>query len=271
MSGVWMPSQLNKSVQKRVSQQMAGEPTAQRLNMALRHLAMWRANMLENLLVERSGDRVLSGPFQGMVYATRSSEGSRNPRLIGCYEACLTPVIEEIVAGGYRTVVDIGAAEGYYAVGLAMRMPQARIFARDTDQKAHAACARIAAANGVADRVEIGGVVTHEDFANLIQGKTVIICDTEGAEEQLLDPVAAPGLRQVDILVEVHEGMKAGRVDLLHSRFASSHDIQRIERRLDDGGLPEWAEGLGDLDRLLLLWEWRSTPTPWLWMRQRAA
>jgi len=27
---------------------------------------------------------------------------------------------------------------------------------------------------------------------------------------------------------------------------------------------------LGDLDRLLLLWEWRSTPTPWLWMRRVA-
>ncbi len=265
-----MPSQLNKSVQKRVSEQMAAEPTAQRLNMALRHLAKWRANVLENALVERSGDRVLSGPFKGMVYATRSSEGSRNPRLIGCYEASLAPIIEEIVVGGYQTVIDIGAAEGYYAVGLAMRMPKARIFARDTDKKAHAACAHIAAANGVADRMEIGGAVGHADFDGMIQGRTVIICDTEGAEEHLLDPVAAPALRQADILVEVHEGMKAGRVDLLCSRFEPTHFITRIERRLDDSGLPDWAAGLGDLDRLLLLWEWRSTPTPWLWMRQRA-
>jgi hypothetical protein len=98
----------------------------------------------------------------------------------------------------------------------------------------------------------------------------VIICDIEGAEDVLLDPVAAPALRGVDILVEVHEGMKAGRLDLLTKRFGPSHDIRRIERHLDDSGLPGWTDDLGDLDRLLLLWEWRSTPTPWLWMRQRA-
>lgn len=264
-----MPAKINKSVQRRVTDLISGEPTPQRLNMALRHLAKWRAHVLENALVERSGDRVLSGPFRGMVYPTRTSEGSRNPRLIGCYEASLAPVIEEIVAGGYETVVDIGAAEGYYAVGLAMRMPLARVIARDTDTQAHAACAQIAEANGLLPRIEIGGAVGHDDFAGLIRGRTVIICDIEGAEDVLLDPIAAPALRGVDILVEVHEGMKAGRVELLTGRFASSHDIRRIERHLDDSGLPDWADGLGDLDRLLLLWEWRSTPTPWLWMRQR--
>lgn len=264
-----MPSQMNKSVQRRLSDLLSGEPTAQRLNMALRHLAKWRAHVLEKALVERSGDRVLSGPFRGMVYPTRTSEGSRNPRLIGSYEASLAPVIEEIVAGNYDTVVDIGSAEGYYAVGLALRLPKARIIARDTDKNAHVACAQIAEANGVSSRIEIGGAVEHGDLAGLISGNTVIICDIEGAEESLLDPSAAPALRQADILVEVHEGMKEGRVDLLSARFSPSHEIRRIERHLDDSGLPDWADGLADLDRLLLLWEWRSTPTPWLWMRQR--
>jgi hypothetical protein len=261
---------MNKNVQRRIGDLMTGEPTAHRLNMALRHLAKWRAHVLENALVERSGDRVLSGPFKGMIYPTRTSEGSRNPRLIGCYEASLAQVIEDIVAGGYDTVVDIGAAEGYYAVGLALRMPRARIIARDTDQNAHAACAQIAEANGVSARVEISGAVGHTDFAEIIRGRTVIICDIEGAEESLLDPVAAPALRNADLLVEVHEGMKAGRIDLLNTRFGTSHDIRRIERRLDDSGLPEWTNDLGDLDRLLLMWEWRSTPTPWLWMRRKA-
>ncbi|MCZ8080845.1 MAG: hypothetical protein O9289_08560 [Rhodobacteraceae bacterium] len=260
---------MNKNVQRRINELMSGEPTPQRLNMALRHLAKWRAHVLENALVERSGERVLSGPFRGMVYPTRTSEGSRNPRLIGCYEASLAPVIEDIIAAGYDTVVDIGAAEGYYAIGLALRMPQARVIARDTDENAHAACTQIAEANGVSARIEIGGAVGHGEFAGLIHGRTVIICDIEGAEDVLLDPVAAPALRGVDILVEVHEGMKAGRLDLLTKRFGPSHDIRRIERHLDDSGLPGWTDDLGDLDRLLLLWEWRSTPTPWLWMRQR--
>ncbi|NBE08930.1 hypothetical protein [Paragemmobacter ruber] len=248
---------------------LSGEPTPKRLNAALRLLAKWRAQALEQVLVERSGNRVLAGPFKGMLYALPTSEGARNPRLIGCYEACLAPVIEEIVTESYDTVVDIGSAEGYYAVGLALRMPQARVIARDTDPKAQVACAELARANGVEARLEIGGAVVPSSIASLIRGRTVIICDIESGEGDLLDPVAAPDLARVDLLVEVHEGMRPGLLSLLSQRFAATHDIRLIERRIDDSGLPDWSHGLGDLDRLLLLWEWRSTPTPWLWMRRR--
>ncbi len=266
-----MPTQFNTAIQRKLSNLLTGEATPQRLNTALRQLAKWRAQLLERQLVERSGDRVLSGPFKGMLYPIRTSEGSRNPRLIGSYEASLAPVIEEIVAQAYDRVVDIGSAEGYYAVGLALRMPAAQVIARDTDAKARVACAELARMNGVQQRVSIGDGVAHADLAGMIRGRTVIVCDIEGAEEHLLDPGIAPELAAADILVEVHEGMKPGLIALLSQRFQATHDIRRIERRLDDSGLPAWTDGLADLDRLLLLWEWRSTPTPWLWMRQRAA
>ena len=262
-------SNLNKSVQRRLNEWLSGEASNKNLNMSLRHLAKWRAQMLEVQLSTRSGDRVLSGPFKGMLYPNHTAEGARNPRLIGCYESCLAPVIEEIVARGYDRVVDIGCAEGYYAIGLALRMPGATIAARDTEPRARAACAELAAINGVADRVEIGGLVSHDQFPRLVQGRTLILCDIEGGEDELLDPDAATALRQADLLVEVHEGMKPGRLALLQGRFAESHEIRQIERKIDDSGLPDWAEMLGDLDRLLLLWEWRSTPTPWLWMRRK--
>lgn len=264
-----MVSQFNLSVRKRLDEIIGDEPTAHRLNMALRHLAKWRAHVLENALVERSGIHVLSGPFKGMAYPVRASESSRNPRLIGSYEACLAPVIEEIAAGGYKTVIDVGCAEGYYAVGLARRLPKATVIARDTDPRAIESCRAMAEANGVADRVVLGGEVDAAGIGALVKGKTVIVCDTEGAEEFLLDPDAAPKLLEADILVEVHEGMKAGRLALMRARFGESHEITQIDRKLDDSGMPEWTKGLGDMDRLLLMWEWRSTPTPWLWMRRK--
>ena len=48
-----------------------------------------------------------------------------------------------------------------------------------------------------------------------------------------------------------------------------THAGQRIGRRIEPAGLPDWMEELGDLDRLLALWEWRAGPTPWLWMVRR--
>lgn len=264
-----MSTPLTRQATRRVIEILAGDPSPQRLNAALRHLAKWRAQVLENTLVTKSGDTVLSGPFRGMKYAVRSSEGSRNARIIGCYEASLAPVIEGAIARAYPLVIDIGSAEGYYAVGLALRMPQARVLARDVNPKAQVLCREMAETNGVADRVEIGGEFTHADFDICTRQPTLVFCDIEGAEGALLDPAAAPGLARADLLVEVHEGMQAGLIATLTDRFAPTHTITPIGRKLDDSQLPDWAEQLSDLDRLILMWEWRSSPTPWLWMQSK--
>lgn len=247
----------------------AEPPDSRNLAAALRLLAKWRSELIANTIVQRAGAVVQGGPFVGMDYGTASSEGSRGTRLLGCYEASLAPVIEEIVARAYPLVIDIGSAEGYYAVGLARRMPGARVLARDASDKAMALCRDLAARNGVADRVEVGGLFRHSDFAVTAAQPTVILCDIEGAEIDLLDPVAAPGLLQADILVECHEGFRPGLTETLTRRFAASHHVRRIDRALDPSALPGWMEEFSDLDRLIALWEWRSGPTPWLWMQHR--
>lgn len=266
-----MPKTLTDMVTDDLLKLLSGDASTAKLTKALRHLAKWRAHVLENALVERSGDAVLSGPFAGMVYPVRSAEGARTPRLIGSYERSLFPVIDQIIRHPYARVIDIGCAEGYYAVGLARAMRATLVHAHDIDDRAQTACRSLAAANGCLDRVIIGGRFSVADFAICTQAETVVICDIEGAEEELLDPEQAPGLMAADILVEVHEGVRPGLLDRLIRRFSASHSIQRFDRKLDDGGLPAWAETLGDLDRLLLLWEWRASPTPWLWMTRKVA
>lgn len=263
-------SPFTAGVTQTILETLSGPPSAEKLHRALRSLAKWRAELVANTLVNRSGNAVLSGPFAGMDYVVRASEGSRAARHLGAYEASLAPVIEAIIAKAPEVIVDIGSAEGYYAVGLARRLPETRVLARDANPKAQALCAALAKANGVDGRVEIGGIFNHTDFALCNTAKTVVICDIEGAEDGLLDPVAAPGLLKADILVECHDSITTGISDRLAARFAASHKVTRIDRKLDDSGLPAWMEELSDLDRLIALWEWRSGPTPWLWMETRA-
>ena len=260
------PSPLTLAATETLRRIAAAPADPDQLAAALRHLAKWRSEVIANTLAIRSGTLVLSGPFKGMDYAVRASEGSRAARLIGAYEASLAPVIEEIVARGYDLVVDVGSAEGYYAVGLARRMPGARVLARDASPKAQTLCAALAALNGVDGRVEIGGLMDHADFDICKTVRAVVICDIEGAEADLLDPVRAPGLLAADILVEAHDCITPGLTKLIAQRFIATHSVRVIGRKLDDTGLPDWMESLSDLDRLIALWEWRSGPTPWLWM-----
>ena len=103
-------------------------------------------------------------------------------------------MIERIVAAPYERIVDIGCAEGYYAVGLALRMPGTRIFAFDINEKAQAACRNLATLNGVSDRVTVGGLFSGADFADY--GGSCVICDIEGAERDAARPGGLSGARR---------------------------------------------------------------------------
>lgn len=262
-------SGLTKTVNAQLSTLLMQEPTQDALSQAYRLLAKWRAQLIENTIVARQGTKISHGPFAGMEYAIKATEGARAARLLGCYEASLSPIIEAIVAKGYEKVIDIGCAEGYYAIGLARRIPKAEILARDINPKAQESCLALARLNGVSDRVTVGGEWGHADFEICTKAKTIVICDIEGAEGALLDPQKAPGLLSADILVEVHDCFHTGLSEVIANRFKSTHDVTKLDRRIDPDAFPEWMEELSDLDRLTALWEWRAGPTPWLWMEQR--
>lgn len=263
------PSQMTVAVTKAVRAMLAAEPSPENLHKSFRYLAKWRAEVIARTFEARGQTVVMGGPFKGMAYGVRASEGSRTARLLGAYEASLHPVIESIIAKAPELVVDIGSAEGYYAVGLARRLPGARVLARDQSPQAQALCAALVGANGVAGQVEIGGLFGHEDFDLCTRARSVVICDIEGAELALLDPELAPGLAHADILVECHPGFAADVVAVLTACFSPTHKITKIGRKLEDTSLPEWMENLSDLDRLIALWEWRQGPTPWLWMERK--
>ena len=238
------------------------------LNNSLRLLSKWRSLLIQNTLIQNEGTKVLQGPLAGLDFIESSAEGCHVAKLIGSYEQPLHPHIRKALSGPYRKIINIGCAEGYYAVGFAVVMPQLISLAYDTNLNAQKACRELAKKNGVSDRVEVGGLFTSADFATYENEAALIFCDIEGGEEELLDPISAPALRNLDIIVESHECLRPGITKKLISRFEPTHSVELIEddgsRQLD--GLPDWFKSLSHLDQLLAIWEWRSGPTPWLVM-----
>ncbi|NDY91348.1 class I SAM-dependent methyltransferase [Ideonella livida] len=246
-----------------------GQPALRQLERAQRQLNRWRQQLLVNTHRQHHGDTVWGGPLAGLRY-TQAAEGATLPRCLGCYEAELHPTLRTLPLVGYQTVIDIGCAEGYYAVGLARLLPHATVLAHDINPAARRACTHLAELNGVSDRVRVGGEVRGEDFATLTQGRTLVFCDIEGAEESLLNPQAWPALQAVDLIVEVHECFRPGLADRLQTRFAPSHDITWLWPDLQaPRTLPPWTRTLSHMDQLLCTWEWRAGPTPWAVMRSR--
>lgn len=249
----------------------AGTPSMAELNWVLRLLCKWRGRVLADTYFARHGEAIYGGPFKGMAYVRNATEGALIPRLLGTYESELHPHIAALAEAGLECVVDVGCAEGYYAVGLARRMPGVTVYAHDIDANALAACEALAAKNGVADRVVVGGEFKAEDFQRFAGRRTLVMVDTEGAEVEILQPDRGPALAAMWIIVETHDGYTPGALATLRTRFAATHDIVRVDGGHKTAELPGWLRALGHLDQLLAVWEWRAFPTPWLVMTPKSA
>jgi hypothetical protein len=216
---------------------------------------------------------VLHGPFKGMFYIDSLVHGPIVCKWLGSYEEELHPVIASILTGGYATVVNAGSAEGYYAVGIARANPGAEVHSFDVDPWARAQQIRLAKLNGVRNLV-VGGACRRESLSLLARhGRSLLICDIEGQELQLLQPRICPALAACDVLTEVHdvESLSAADVaDAIARRFQDTHEIQVVEPRARDLGFycDNVCAGRLTLEDLeASIDEHRRGTQKWLWMR----
>lgn len=174
------------------------------------------------------GKRVLTGPFAGMCYETEAVHSAHLPRLLGTYERELHPALERVLGRSYPRVINIGCGEGYYAVGLAVRLPEAHVHAFDSEPRARELCKALAAANGVGKRVHLHEACSIEALQNLLIPGCLILCDCEGCEIDLLRPGLLPILNECDLLVELHDNNGLNASGQLIPRFRFSHSLQVI-------------------------------------------
>lgn len=178
---------------------------------------------------------VLHGPFKGMLYPEfKAVGGAIAPKVLGSYERELHQVMEEICLNDYSEIVDVGCAEGYYAVGLAMRLPNAKVFTFDTDVVAIHLCKQMAQLNKVAERIIIGSFCDAKVLQSIPYTKrALIISDCEGYEKQLFTKEIVPFLAKHDLLIEVHDFLDIEISSVIRQRFAGTHSIKAIQS-IDD-------------------------------------
>ncbi|MBN8872092.1 MAG: hypothetical protein J0H67_04590 [Rhodospirillales bacterium] len=240
----------------------------------LRLAANYRLELLRPRLRAALGDRVQGGLFAGLRLPTRAAEGCTLPKLLGCYEAGLQPHLSALIANPPEVVLNIGCAEGWYAVGLARLLPHAEVHAFDVDPAARTLCAETADLNGVTLR--IGGRFDPSGFAAFAGRRVLVLCDVEGAERDLLDPATTHALRGFDLVVEAHDAVAVAPAaapprlsDTIAARFAASHAVTRVDLLTRTLALPPCCAEWPEIDQLLAVWEMRAAPTPWLVMRPR--
>lgn len=223
-----------------------------------------RRERLSREIFTKLKGRVAYGPFEGLELDPVPGWGQSDlaSMLLGCYEMEVVEALHADEFGARSHFVDIGAADGYYAVGCLRngRFKTADCF--ELTEAGRETIARNAARNGVAERLRIFGVADSTLPAQLKAIDwldTVVLCDIEGAELDLLDEAFLKATKGAMILVEVHNWATNfwPRYTALLERASKFHWLRFLESSaLPTHDLPE-LRGMPDDNRLLVLSEGR--------------
>lgn len=181
------------------------------------------------LFLARFPREVQAGPFTGMQYVDSSVGSAYFHKLVGSYEAILHPYIRSLTGRKFDTILDIGSAEGYYLVGLGRMFTDATLIGFEIEEKGRTLSKELYDKNGLNNTLILNGEATRDNVAPLITPKTLLICDCEGAEIDILDPESRSEFSEIDTaIIELHDFLRPGIKQALTERFSRTHAITII-------------------------------------------
>lgn len=221
--------------------------------------------------LETNGYNVIGGPFKGMKYIREAVGSGYLIKLIGVYEEILHKRITSAIARGYTTFIDIGCAEGYYLIGIGRQSKETKLIGYDIDKKALELTKELYTINNLSNELLLIDNCTPEDLNSHIDDKTLLMCDAEGFENDIIDPVRVPALINVQtFIIELHDFAVPGIKEILTKRFEKTHNIETI---IFKNGNPENYPFLMNIknknDLYVILRERGEQEQEWLIMERR--
>lgn len=239
-----------------------------------------RRKVLGLELHKRFDGMVQAGPLKGLRLGSDPTWGAadRGPMLLGFYERCVTEQLATFSKEA-SVLVDIGAADGYFGVGVVASGLYSRSICFEMDPVTSEALADVARLNDVSDHITIFGaadasLMSKLSDAGVDPADAVFLCDIEGGEFGLFDDKLFDQLAHSRIVIELHNRM-FGDGDARLARLTQSaerhFDIDFLLGGPRDPGIVPELQSLPEDDRWLLCSEGRSVYQKWLVLKPRAA
>ena len=210
------------------------------------------------------------GAFKGLKFPSENWWGmtDRASMILGLYEK---EVLESLVTvpKKYSTFIDLGAADGYYAVGVLVGNIFERSYCFEMSEQSRSILGKNAELNGVSGRISIHGVADRE-FYKIIPvdrlAASVLLVDIEGAEFELFDADLFRSFKDSVIFIELHDWLfddAQNKLVKLRADAAEFFDITELTTASRDlSKIPELKK-FSDTDRWLICSEGRAKQMFW--------
>lgn len=228
-------------------------------------------NKAWNILEEKYDHVVAYGPFKGMKLSD-DIWWSRNDRItqtLGIYEEHVVERLKEFSAQGVRRFIDIGAADGYFAIGMAFSKIYSKVVAYEIETIGQKRITENAAINRCEDLVSVFGEANYSSLKNLLSEdlKSSILVDIEGAEYQLLDEETLSLMSNCYLICELHPWVVDDGYQLqrkLIERAKKNFNVELIKRECYAPNIFPELDDLSDEERLIAVGEGRGRNMQWL-------
>ena len=244
----------------------------------IRKLGVRRADVIlkHRIEISKKIDKIFNstvryGLFAGLKLPTDSWWGlsDRASMLLGLYEKEVLESLKDIPTK-YNTFIDLGAADGYYGIGVLINNLFQKSICYEISEKGRKIIRDNAILNNMLERVIIRGVAT-KDFYNDIPLKdlknSVLFIDIEGAEFDLMNKASFDAFDQSIIFIEIHEwGLTDGKQKLkkLLEDSLQTHQITELTMGSRDLSIFPELKTFDDTDRWLMCSEGRGQLMTWL-------
>lgn len=190
----------------------------------------WRketvAERLERVSIETydlCGGKVFSGPFSGLRLNRDTWWGKSDlgAQCLGLYEKEILDLISS--HGPFDTFVDIGAADGYYAVGMLHAKMTKKSVCFEISEEGQCAIRENYLINESPGELEVHGEANQQSIVSVakrLSENTLVLIDVEGFEFQLLSKEVITALGKCTMIIEIHnwiDGFEEKYVDLLRN------------------------------------------------------
>jgi hypothetical protein len=189
-------------------------------------------------------------------------------KLLGSYEEHIQETLQ-LLSRQTSILVDIGAADGYFGVGLVASGLYTKSYCFEISPKGQKVLRECSLANAVSEKVLVGREASVESLAaipEVREGSATVLCDIEGAEFDLFNKEMIQLVKDCPLVIEIHDSfiphLRESRRELV-TELRAVYSVYRVNRNHFKPSYPELREFPDDI-RLLMVSEGRPVDMEWL-------
>ena len=230
-----------------------------------------RRLILSNKIDQLFNSTVKYGQFQGLRLISKSWWGAsdRASILFGLYEQEVLNSLKNIPSR-YKYFIDLGAADGYYAIGVLISGLCKKSYCFEISEKGREIIKENAIINNVLDSIEIRGIAKQNFYESIPLNEieeSILFIDIEGGEFEILNKASFSVFKKSIIFIELHDWFYDDgdeKLKELKLSAGKTHAISEIIMKSRDLSIYEELKTYPDNDRWLICSEGRGQLMTWL-------